>query len=294
MPWEMHRLFAAGAAPFAGMTYRAMQPLMDGLTPQSPGVAVGLIFDGAPAGLALGRHSPDQPGAAELLSLYVAPACWRAGFGTGLLGALEDQFAAAGCHHLGVKYTTQTPLLPAFERVLAKRGWSLPKAELLGAEIGPSILAQPWIKGRLPAGFTVFFWATLSAVDRARLEELRPTIPPRFWPLESDLPVEPVNSLGLRNPDGDLAGWMVTHRPDERTVRYTVLYLREAWRSSLMNFALLSESMRRQSEALPQTMGTLAVHCENGPMIRILQRKLLPHAVSQYEIRVSDKRLRAG
>jgi GNAT superfamily N-acetyltransferase len=285
----MLRLFAAGAAPFAGMTYRAMEPLMARLGPQSPGVAVGLVFDGSPAGLALGRHSTAPAGTAELLSLYVAPERWRAGFGTGLLGALEEQFAATAIRQIGVKYTTQTPLLAAFERVLAKRGWSPPETELTGAEIGPSIMQSAWARSRLPAGFEVFPWAALAASDRARLEEIRQTIPPALWPLDADVPPEPANSLGLRAPDGDLAGWMVTHRADERTVRYTVLYVREPWRSAPVSFALLAESMRRQTEFLPETVGTLAVNRTNAPMLRILQRKLSAHALSTYEVRVASK-----
>ena len=90
-----------------------------------------------------------------------------------------------------------------------------------------------------------------------------------------------------------MIGWMICHRVGQMRIRYTSLYVRHPWRTPELSFALLAEAVRRKQKAYPDTIiGSLAVQIENKPMLRVLERKLKPYAVSWSEMRGSVKMLK--
>lgn len=287
---EFHRILGDAPPAFAGMTFSSHAALLRGLTPQGEVIALAPVADGTPIGLALARIDADGIGA-EVLSLFVQPTLWRQGIGTALLEAVEQVMRERRCREARIAYSTG-PSSAALERVLQKRGWSPPQPRMLLAQIGPELMHDRWVaESRIPSPFEVFAWSELTATERAALEAVRSTIPPPLWPFESDAPVEPCNSLGLRLA-GEVVGWMVTHRVAPQVVRFTALYIREPWRRTELSFALLAEALRRKARALPpEVVSSMAVQVENQPMLRVAERRLRRHARLWEERRVSSKAL---
>ena len=273
---------------FANMTFSAYWPLMRGLSPDSELVAIAALSGTEPVGLGLARRDEDRLGA-EILSLFIQPTLWRKGLGTQLLAAVEKVLLQGGCRRLRIAYNTGQSSA-ALERVLQKRGWHAPEPQMLLAQIGPEIAKDKWVvEMQVPPPFELFSWTDLTPEDRARLEAVRTSVPAALWPFESDAPVEPSNSLGLRL-NGEIVGWMVTHRVSQHLVRYTALYIREPWRSTTLSFALLAEAVRRKERVLPpEVLSSMAVQIDNRAMLRVAERRLRVHAQLWEERRVSSK-----
>jgi hypothetical protein len=132
----------------------------------------------------------------------------------------------------------------------------------------------------------------LTPEERLAMEAFRGEVPPALWPFDAELPPEPESSLGLRHGQ-EIAGWMVTHRVVPNLIRYTMLFVREQWRTPASSFALLAESLRRKHAAYGTEMNaSLAVQADNQPMLRLLDGKFRPWVTSRSELRASAKTLR--
>jgi GNAT superfamily N-acetyltransferase len=107
--WREVRLGALSEAPYAyGSTYADWvdadeQRWRDRL--DAPGFHnVLVLLDGSPAGIATGIPS-DEPGVAELISMYVCPAARGHGVGDRLIDEVAAAAAAAGAHTLRLNVT---------------------------------------------------------------------------------------------------------------------------------------------------------------------------------------------
>ena len=287
---QFQRIFGDLSPLFLNMTFSAFAPWLREITPDSELVAVGALSGSEPVGLGLARRDADG-GMAEILSLFIQPPLWRGGLGTQLLAELEKSLFQLGCRRVCIAYNTG-PSSAALECVLQKQGWQTPEAQMLLAQIGPEIARDRWVvELRVPPEFEVFSWTDVTPADRATLESVRSSVPPALWPVESDAPIEPCNSLGLRL-NHEIVGWMVTHRVAPCLVRYTALYIRAPWRSTTLSFALLAEAVRRKARSLPaEVLSSMAVQIDNRAMLRVAERRLRPHARLWEERRVARKDL---
>ena len=241
-------------------------------------MAIGVEVGDLPTGLALGRIP--GPGAAELLSLFVAPAFRGQGLGLALLEHLEEALIARQCRVASGVFMDGTPAARALERILAAAGWEPPVARMLiGRAQFPGLVLPTWVDrlaARPPAGAELFGWADLSAVERARLEgpDLR-QYPAFLSPFAEADRMEPMNSVGLRLDDGAIAGWMITHRLDRETIRYSKLFVREDLQGTGAGAVLLAEAIRRQAASSVPGV-SFGVMADNDPMLRLVRRWLSP------------------
>ena len=79
---------------------------------------------------------------------------------------------------------------------------------------------------KITSGFSLFYWRDLTKEEEKRIEFQRKqsTFPADVYPLAHKKLVEYSNSLGLRY-HGEVVGWMITHRIDKNTIRYSAFYL---------------------------------------------------------------------
>jgi hypothetical protein len=277
------------------MTFAALGKALQTLDLTSELLAIGVVEDGAPIGLCIARARVGSP--AEILSIYVRAPFWNRGLGTQLLKLTEQALRERTCPAAIFGYTTEGKCVPAVERVLAKAGWPTPETKMILASISPEISQHAeWITVlKVPDWITVFPWQELTPAERSNLEAAKSTIPTALWPFAPDeFPLELSNSLGLRT-GGEVIGWVICHRVDPKLIRYTMFYVREPWRTPDLSFALLAEAIRRKQQVHPPTViASLAVQVENKPMLRVLERKLKPFALSWHEKRASVKLLGAA
>lgn len=155
-------------------------------------------------------------------------------------------------------------------------------------------MAQPWIRRYKPEwGFELFRWADL---DPEEIERLKASYQESGWIAEDLRPwhydastLEPGSSLGIRY-RGEIVGWVINHRLDARTVRFTCSFLRR----DLARFARIlpaySESVRRAHDAgFEQVVFTVPVH--HREMVSFVRRRCLPNGAELSETRGASKAL---
>ncbi len=252
---------------------------------------------GQVAGLALAELPLAAGSAPELLSLFVAPQLRNVGIGSGLLGALEAEVGRRGFARLETVYMTGKPAIPAFERVLAKRGWETPATRTISVRFTVAqIDTFPWLnRYRLPAGLTIFPWAELTEDDR---DALRRSQAARRW-IASDLQpwdhdsygFEPLTSLGLRGPDG-VVGWVINHAISETTLRFTCSYIRKDLGRRGRILPVYSESLTRARHTQFEDC-TFVAPVQHPTMVRFVHKWMEPWVSFVGETRGSAKRLAA-
>ena len=275
---------------FEGMTFPAYRELMSG-TSEDAGIAgICAWHDLHPAGLGLARLAGKD---AEILSVFAARDFRHEGIGTALLTELEENLRARGAARARLSYNTASPCASYLERILDKLDWAKPAPSMLLAQAGDEIMQAPWFGARrFPSGFEIFPWSALTEGERTAMEESQaasPWAPDNLWPFQYEHDLEPSNSLGLRR-KGEVVGWIITNRIAEKTVRYTSAFIREEYRRPGRTFILISEAVRRQAQTLGNdSLGTFGVWMEQGAMVRLMERKLVPWLRSAIQTRASSK-----
>ena len=153
------------------------------------------------------------------------------------------------------------------------------------------------VRGQPAPGFAVFPWTELTAdeeeaIRRRQEREDRGWYPQALTPFQAEEQLEPLNSLGLCR-EGQVVGWMITHRTATDTIQYTSLFIDPALQGRGYALPLLAEAIRRQvarAEEIP--FGIFQIDVANEPMRLFLDRYLRPYLSSLAELRRSHKRLR--
>lgn len=295
------------AADFAPFTFPAYRHLLNGipspilLRERSEAVqplTVAALADGRPVGLALvgvPLEANREPG---LLSLLVAATDRRRGIGAHLLTLAEESVAALGHDRLRVVYTTGSPGVEALERLLARGGWEPPQLRMASVRLSwESFRHAPWL-GRYGsvAGCQSVLWSEVPAElkEEARhRHHAQPWIHPQlpFW-LHDAAGFEPATSLGILY-HGRLVGWVINHRHDQVTLRFTCGFIRD----DLARLGLLLPSASESFHRMPAagfTRATFTTPRELGRMIEFIERWVRPWADFVGETRGSAKRLRPG
>ena len=288
--WRIAPVDLWRASLFAPMTFPALRPLL--FADPARRVALGATAAGEPVGLGLCERGPE--GRARLHSIYVAEAFRGRGLATALLERLEVEAAAAGAWELSAVWMTGEPSTAAVERVLARRGWEPPALRMYVLKSDhPSIDRARWMTRRLDPGFETFLWKDLTEAESLALHRRQETapVPAPLFPFDLNPYFEPHTSLGVRH-RGEVVGWVVNHRFDERTLRFTCSYLREDLQGRGRLIAVYAESIDRMRPiGLSEAIWT--VPAEFPRMVAFARRHLMPYATSIRETRGSRKLLRA-
>jgi GNAT superfamily N-acetyltransferase len=239
--------------------------------------AVVVQTDDEAAGLAISVPGPD--GQFELLSLYVAPFFRRLGLGASLLQAVEAGFRADG-YRLGVHFLSVPANDQGNARFFMARGWSRPiPSRLICRSTVPLALETPWlVEARLPERYRIVDWQSLRATQRAPLETacghwINDDVNPFLYEADCD----PSTSVALVEADSGAArGWVLTHRLDERTLRWTCSFLQPDLQRSAIMRSLWRDVVRRQAQSPGLVDFTFAAPLSEPRMARFALRRMRP------------------
>lgn len=283
------------ALSYQKMTFPAFRPLLGAIEPQGSIVAVGASSAGKPVGLALAAMEANGR-TAEILSLFVQADSRNLGIGTSLLVRSEQVLSDRGCQEAQIVYLTGKATTPALEHLLDKRRWSPPVPRMIVCQGDTKILEAPWIEmyETLPPSFAVFPWCELTDGERRdlqRRQEESPWIPEGLVPFQHEENLEPLTSFGLRY-QGEVVGWLITHRIDPDTLRYTCDWVREDLQKTGCLLTLHVKAMRRQARAkIPKAIWTVPL--QFSKMVKF-EEYARPYLASMAETRGSFKRLVDG
>jgi|GEM_PF-199760 uncharacterized protein (TIGR03032 family) len=258
---------------------------------QPKGALVGIVatVSGEKVGLVLAEvfaTQPHTPPEAEVISLFVLPDYRHQGIGTGLMQNLEAGLRTLNCTQMKLAYKSSSTTTLALEPLLKRQHWQDPRVNfLLGKTTIDKVSQAPWLhKYPLSDKFTVFPWSELTDADRQHIQTL--DYPASLSPF-GNTPAEPTNSLGLRH-DGQLVGWMVTHRVATDAIRYSTMFVDKRFQRLGRGISLLSESIRRQADSgVPYCL--FAVAEDNPAMLRFVRRHLEAYLTELSESRVGVK-----
>lgn len=247
----------------------------------TPGVyGVGLRQGDRPVALALA-------GGPELLSLFVEPDCRRQGLAGRLLAAIEAAARARGHGQLHGSYATRRDTTAQLEHLLARHGWQAPVTEMLAFRSGPAQVADaPWMKP-LKLGPRDRIVDLVDVSLEALVSE--PWIPADLRPWAQEPGWDPRTSVALLRDDA-VVGWLVTHRLDPRTLRYTCSYVRPDLQKRGRVLLLYQEVVARSRVLdLPVAIWTVPVRHEG--MRAFGERWMAPYADATWEHRSTSKPL---
>jgi GNAT superfamily N-acetyltransferase len=235
-----------------------------------------------------------KSGKAGILSLFVEPEHRGKGIGTHLIQQLETKLIEMGCKRVQLSYQATEIAQVALEPILQRQGWKPPKVSLIlvkaEAERIPEI---PWFKKyQLPKDFVIFPWQELTEEEKQQLQqgqEEKPWYQQGLSPFLDEAIVEPINSLGLRY-QGEVVGWLLTHRVAPDTLRYTSMFVDKRWQRLGRGIVLMAESFQRQYDSsIPYY--AFAVSSRNPPMLEFVERHFKPYVSWIAESKTTHKRL---
>lgn len=282
---------------YHSFTFKFYQPKLQAIKPQGSIVAIAANSDlDKPIGLALAEIKQDGKSGC-VLSIFVEKNYRSLGIGTAMLTRLEKELASRGCTEIILDYTTGKPTTPALERLLTKCSWTPPQFRYLVCKSNAShIFNAPWMQKeyRLPTTFSIFPWMEITPSERQVIQQeqeasswIVPSFHVPFHHETEDL--EPLNSLGLRY-QGQVVGWVLTHRIAPDTIRYTSMFVRQDLQRSARGIALFVNAIRLQNGAkIPN--GIWIVNNQNMSMVGFVKKRMLPYLTSIEENKRSFKLL---
>jgi ribosomal protein S18 acetylase RimI-like enzyme len=251
-------------------------------------VAAGAVFLQESVGFVFAELK-DSFRAAVIRSIAVAPEQRRMGIGTALLRFVERELITRGCGVAEIIYMTGRPSTPAVEGLLRRTGWPAATPRLMICTSDFDLLASaPWMTPTdFPAGFEVFRWDKLPALERAELlqcQEREPFFPEALSPFAHEDVAEPACSFGLRF-KGQVVGWCLVQQFGADTLRCGSLFVRKEFEAQGRAIALLARSVH----ATPQTGRPnfiFDVSFERPRMIQFVRRRMAPYLKS---IRITNE-----
>ena len=278
---------------YQGFTFPRFRPHLEVLKPEGSTLAIAASDSDLPVGLVLAEIWPDGK-SAEILSIFVEQKYRDLGIGTSLLLRLEEELCSRGCTSVNLVYTTGKITTPALEHLLQKCNWTVPEPRMIVCKSTTDKIANaPWMqKSTLPAAYTVFPWVEITAEERvaiAQQQAAEPWIPPQLIPFVSEQDLEPLNSIGLRY-QGQVVGWVITHRLAPDTIRYTCSFVRRDLQKMGRIIPLYVRAIKLQEKAgIPNGIWTVPFIYTS--MVNFVQKRMAPYMISIEESKTSLKSL---
>jgi GNAT superfamily N-acetyltransferase len=229
-----------------------------------------------------------------VISLFVMPGHRRRGVGHALLEHMEAALRGKRYRSIQVNYQDDWVNTAALDELMKTCGWSSPRPVMLQCKGSmQGIAAAEWLdRHALPDDFQIFPWSDLTAVERSDIlnrQRCAAWYPPELTPFQEENRIEYLNSLGLRH-NGEVVGWMITHRLDANTIQYTSLFVRKEFQRLGRAIPLLAEAIRRQMPSGIER-GVCQIHLDSLPMIRYMKRRIWPHDTKIVQLIQSGKTL---
>lgn len=236
-----------------------------------------------PIGLALAEIEARRQ-TANLLSVYTITRHRRKGAAAGLIHHVESELRRCGCKTLKAVYETNRANTIAVEGMLRKCKFPEAKMRALVCRCyGDRLKQSPWMKkSLLPSAFEIFLWKDLTDNEKQSMKESRKRSPwysEQLSPFNEEDIIEPLNSIGLRY-KGEVAGWMITHRIAEDTIRYTSIFVRDDLQKYGLSVPLLIESIKRHIKCyreIKADKATFVIPLGRTEMINFVKNRMSPY-----------------
>lgn len=261
-------------------------------------LVIGAELNGKPIGILLAELIlPIKT--AEVVNLFVSEEHRNHGIGTQLLTELQDILTEKKYVLILFPYSTAEASATVLEDILKKMRWPPSRLLVIRCKFDGFTFNPPWLhaKKELPQGFSIFPWEELTHAEKQKVKSMEKS---RVFPYdlspfrEEPYPVEMLNSLGLHH-NGEVVGWMITHRISTDTIRYSAFFILRQWQMQGIAVQMLRESIKLQIQS-PVQWGILDVNVgqTEKSWLQFLQKRLMPYATEVSYIRQAWKQLDRG
>jgi GNAT superfamily N-acetyltransferase len=172
------------------------------------------------------------------------------------------------------------------EKILKKNGWVLPKPYVIHCSLDAFAFNPPWYRSEVPfsSQFQLFPWKNLTTKEKERIQFLieQRGISSTVAPCNDIENIEGINSLGLRY-EGEVIGWMITHRVGTDTIRYTSLFIFKEFRFHSTGIKLLIHAIQLQKKSHVQ-FAFFQVNLEevDKKWIVFVKKRLIPYSIHSF------------
>ena len=171
---------------------------------------------------------------------------WRGrGIGTDWLQRLTVFLAKEAIAPLSLRSMASPEIIPCFEPILARRGWSQQRTDVLLVEgRSDQLAAIDWVdRHPITAAYSLLPRQPLTGMQRTRDTTLN--VPADLQPPADPQRLEPIIDLAVLHHHAP-GGWLLAHRSAAASMRYSSLDVVAAHRGQARRLALLSKGLRRQ------------------------------------------------
>lgn len=221
---------------------------------------------------------------AQLYSLCIENTFRSRGGGEYLCKEAIRRVREQGIEWIECEYGAEGASLLDFEKLLENTGWEKPSLYLERYRFCSADFSPPWLSylQRPVEGLEIFLWRERRDTDESvahwMLEQGH--VSAFLSPFDQIPYQEPLNSLGARL-DGYLVGWMITHRSDAETIRYSSLFCDRHLAASGYGLFLLGEAIRlQQASQIPYGLCEVNLEKVEPAWVRFVEKRLAPYAES--------------
>ena len=209
---------------------------------------------------------------------------------------MQEELKKENASILSLTYPLEEETTLAFEKVLVANDWKDTRPFMIRCIFRRETFPREWIpkSPNYPSAFQEFFWRDLTEADRKKLKimQAQKIFPPTVSPFINENQIEFLNSLGLRH-EGEIVGWMINHRVDPDTIRYSCFFIQRPYRNLGYSIKLLIDSIDLHLQStVPFGMLELPLLQVNKAWIQFIQRRLVPYATSVTHINQAWKTIR--
>jgi len=287
----LHHLDPSSVWPFVLLVKPALRQRLLHWHEEANLVVLGASFGRQPMGAAVALRGDE---AAHLLDLYILPGYRSSGFGTALLAEAETHIAQTGLARIQARYD-QNEHTPAFESVLAKRGWVRPTVthRVFATTREQAIINSRWVQRyRFRPPYQAVPWSDVCEADRQAIAERgkRGWYPSHRSPLQRPTDTwDSETSLALRY-KGEVVGWALTIREAPDQLLVDILFVDPPLQRLGKGFMLIGEVIRRCWQVgIEYTYWQ--VRPDNKAMLRWSRRAFDGALADEYDERYSEKNL---
>lgn len=245
-------------------------------------VSYGVFFKNKPVGVCLARLNPNLH-TLEFLHLEVQETHRRQGLGKSLVASIQKEAVKKEAVTLTFIYEHDSPHSVAIEKIFKANQWQGIRPFLIRAVFHLETFNAPLIhlKYRSSPDYKEFLWKDLSKSQRENLlfREKEGHFSHVFSPFQEEQNIEFLNSLGIQYHDR-VVGWLITHRLDSDTIRYSSLYIEPSLKFRSHAMKLLADSINLHKKNPTKwaviEIPYLYVH---SSWIHFIKKRLLPSAV---------------
>lgn len=254
--------------------------------------ALAALVHGEPKGLIAALIYPHSK-EAHIVSFFVSPPFRRQGIGEKLMQKLLEILKASSISLFELKYNGWEEGAIPLEKILKKSGWQSPQVLTERYFFDQHSFHPAWFFSPyplLPKDFSLFRWEDVLESDIEMAKTLERSVPAvaQYSPFDENLPPEKLNSVGLRHL-GKLVGWMISHRVEPKTIRYSAFYILQEHRGRGVAIALLKEAIRRHLSNEIDAVGLMEINvCFSPPYwMKFIKKRLAPFAFRQDAVKLA-------